>query len=154
MIEAFKTLFGTMFDEDILITAFAAVTLVAFFMANSRANIIKKDIRKITNEKNLTYAKKLYNWGSRWYTIFASFISIFPLLGMLGTVCGLLGLDLAAGDMENIKANFFIALTSTAWGIIYSVIYKIVHSLVADKIERQIEAIKNVCEELEWKRGE
>lgn len=55
-------------------------------------------------------------------------ISIFPLLGMLGTVIGLLGLDLASGDMDNIKNNFFIALTSTAWGIIFSVIFKVAHA--------------------------
>ena len=59
------------------------------------------------------------------YTIFTTFISIFPLLGMLGTVWALLGLDMS-GDMGEIRLNFFHALTSTAWGIIFAVIDKII----------------------------
>ncbi len=78
------------------------------------------------------------------YTIFVTMISIFPLLGMLGTVNGLLGLDLTNGDMENIKDNFFVALTSTAWGIIFSVIFKVVHSMCADYVESQIEVVKRI----------
>ena len=92
-------------------------------------------------------AKRLYDWARRSYTLFVTFISIFPLLGMFGTVCGLLGLDLSAGDMENIKNNFFMALTSTAWGIIFSVIFKIVHAYYADDIEEQIEIAKKLSEE-------
>ena len=30
----------------------------------------------------------------------------------------------SSGDMENVKANFFAALTSTAWGIIFSILFK------------------------------
>ena len=71
-------------------------------------------------------------------------ITIFPLLGMLGTVSGLLGLDLANGDMDNIKNNFFIALTSTAWGIVFSVIYKIINALFSSGIEEQIENAKQL----------
>ena len=51
------------------------------------------------------------------YALFTTMITIFPLLGMFGTVAGLLGLDF--DDLENIKNNFFVALTSTAWGIIF-----------------------------------
>ena len=66
---------------------------------------------------------------------------------MLGTVVGLLGLDLTSGDMENIKANFFIALTSTAWGIILSVSFKIVNAFISDDVEEKIELAKNMGEE-------
>ena len=80
--------------------------------------------------------------------LFVTMISIFPLLGMLGTVIGLLGLDLASGDMDNIKNNFFIALTSTAWGIIFSVIFKIAHAWISDDVEEQIEIAKKLAEEI------
>ena len=63
---------------------------------------------------------------------------------MLGTVFGLLGLDLASGDMENIKNNFFIALTSTAWGIIFSVFFKILDAVFLDDIEKQVESAMNL----------
>lgn len=68
---------------------------------------------------------------------------------MLGTVIGLLGLDLASGDMDNIKNNFFIALTSTAWGIIFSVIFKVGHAWIADNVEEQIETAKKLAEKSE-----
>ena len=62
---------------------------------------------------------------------------------MFGTVKGLLGLDLATGDMENIKNNFFIALTSTAWGILFSMGYKILHAIIEDDIEIKKSKLKN-----------
>ena len=73
-------------------------------------------------------------------------ISIVPLLGMFGTVRGLLGMDLAGGDSALIKGNFFGALTSTAWGIVFSVTFKLVHALVRDHIENQIERSRQMYE--------
>ena len=58
---------------------------------------------------------------------------------MLGTVSELLGLDFSANNMENIKTNFFIALTLTAWGIIFSLIFKFINSFALDFIESQME---------------
>lgn len=149
IMNAFKILFGTILGNDFYIFFAAIMTSVVFLAVRSFAKVIKRDMKAIIKEGNKLYAKRLYNWTSRGYTIFITLISIFPLLGMFGTVCGLLGLDLAAGNMENIKANFFIALTSTAWGIIFSILYKILHAFFADEIESCIEAIKKVYDELE-----
>ena len=97
----------------------------------------------------MKFSKYLLDGTSRFYTLFVTMISIFPLLGMLGTVVGLLGLDLESGDMNNIKNNFFIALTSTAWGIVFSVIFKLIHAFIADDVEEQIEIAKKLSEESE-----
>ncbi len=78
------------------------------------------------------------------YSLFTTMISLFPLLGMFGTVTALLGLDLSAGDLDGVKGNFFDALTSTAWGIIFSVVYKVLHALFADFIEDQIRDSRQV----------
>ena len=83
------------------------------------------------------------------YTLFITLISIFPLLGMLGTVLALLGLDLSNADaISNAKNNFFGALSSTAWGIIFAIIYKIVNarmfSDVEDLIQRHLSLIKKL----------
>ena len=51
----------------------------------------------------------------------------------------MLGLDFSANNMENIKTNFFIALTLTAWGIIFSLIFKFINSFASDFIESQME---------------
>ena len=124
-------------DFPILLAAIAA--FVSFMIPVVLRQVIIKE-RKELNKDN---KKSIYGHAkaaSKSYTIFLTIISIFPLLGMLGTVFGLLGLDLASGDMENIKNNFFIALTSTAWGIIFSVFFKVLDAFFLDDIESQVES--------------
>ena len=147
MSNAIGKLLESIWASDRYILFAVAITLGILIFARIMAKRIKKDKAKIMERKDSMLAKRLYDWARRSYTLFVTFISIFPLLGMFGTVCGLLGLDLSAGDMENIKNNFFMALTSTAWGIIFSVIFKIVHAFYADDIEEQIEIAKKLSEE-------
>ncbi|WP_196243291.1 MotA/TolQ/ExbB proton channel family protein [Ruminococcus flavefaciens] len=83
------------------------------------------------------------------YTLFITLISIFPLLGMLGTVIALLGLDMSTADaISSAKNNFFGALTSTAWGIIFAVTFKIINARffadVEDLIQRHLSLIKKL----------
>ena len=83
------------------------------------------------------------------YTLFITLISIFPLLGMLGTVIALLGLDMSTAEaISNAKNNFFGALTSTAWGIIFAVVFKIINARffadVEDLIQRHLSLIKKL----------
>ena len=61
-------------------------------------------------------------------------ISFFPLLGMLGTVTALLKLDLTEAN-DSVKNNFFDALTSTAWGIVFSLIFKGMNAFIETDIE-------------------
>ncbi|MDE6710748.1 MAG: MotA/TolQ/ExbB proton channel family protein [Oscillospiraceae bacterium] len=70
----------------------------------------------------------------KFYGFFVNLVSIFPLLGMIGTVLALLSLDLSA-DNGSITNNFFGALTSTFWGAVFGTIFKIVDSSVSTKIE-------------------
>lgn len=67
--------------------------------------------------------------------LFITIISIFPLLGLFGTVKALLSIDFS-NDLANAQANFFDALTSTAWGIIFAIIFKVVNSVIAPFMER------------------
>ena len=72
------------------------------------------------------------------YSLFTTAITIFPLLGMFGTVRALIGLDLS-GDMSRVQENFFAALTSTAWGIIFAILFKVCNALIAPAVERVTE---------------
>ena len=146
--ETFPKLFESIVSNDIYIGIFAIATLVAYLFTWWTAHSIKKEAKLWKKNPNRQFSKFLYHAVSKGYTLFVSFISIFPLLGMLGTVFGLLGLDLAAGDMTNIKNNFFIALTSTAWGIIFSILYKIILAFSADFIEEQIEVSKKLTNDV------
>lgn len=70
----------------------------------------------------------------KYYGWFVNMVSIFPLLGMIGTVLALLSLDLSA-DNGSITNNFFGALTSTFWGAVFGTGFKLADSAVSTKIE-------------------
>lgn len=128
-------------DRIILLAAIAA--LVCFIVPLVLKWVIINEL-KDKKRSDKTALKRHAVVASKAYTIFLTIISIFPLLGMLGTVNGLLGLDLASGDMENIKNNFFIALTSTAWGIIFSIIFKILDAVFLEGIENVVDPVKKL----------
>jgi len=87
---------------------------------------------------------KSVRWGN---TVFVNLVSIFPQLGLLGTVAGLLGLNLFSGDMTNLTDNFLIALTSTGWGVIFSIGFKAVYAFFVNFIEDQIALSKGLTED-------
>lgn len=68
----------------------------------------------------------------RLYSLFVNITGIFPLLGILGTVVSLLGL---VSDMENVTGNFYGALTSTFWGLIFAIIFKFLDGIISPEIE-------------------
>ena len=139
---------ASIIKNDIIILGFAIICAIIMIVSFALAKSVDKRKKDWIRQRNSTFTKYILNGLRVFYTLFVTLITIFPLLGMLGTVFGLLGLDLATGDMENIKNNFFIALTSTAWGIIFSVIFKVCHALVADFIEEQIEVAKKLTDEM------
>ena len=67
-----------------------------------------------------------------WYTVFANVTSVFPLLGILGTVVSLLPM---VADMADMTQNFFAALTSTFWGLVFAIIFKLLDGFLSSRIE-------------------
>ena len=124
-------LFSSIRASDGYILLFAVLALVFLLVSLWLARMIDKDIKH-----NLPVTR-VHQILSVFYTLFVTFISLFPLLGMFGTVRALLELDLS-GDLGMIKIKFFNALTSTAWGIIFSIIFKTGHALFQPWIETQL----------------
>lgn len=152
---------------DLLILAFAIVTLInAAKLWKKRDNINNKISDwedKSDNFFNVDRNKEImksYEDLNRFYTRFITRISIFPLLGMLGTVVGLLGLDMSGAEaISNAKDSFFTALTSTFWGIICAVIFKGFNAKyfydVEDLIQRHLSLITTLRKNgIERSRGE
>lgn len=70
----------------------------------------------------------LYRDATRWYYLFSSLIAVFPLLGISGTVIGIIP---ALSDFEHINQYFSLALSSTLMGILFSVIFKVVEGMIS-----------------------
>lgn len=75
----------------------------------------------------------------RFYALFVNITGIFPLLGILGTVVSLLGL---VSDMENVTGNFYGALTSTFWGLIFAIVFKFLDGLISPEIEGNEKSVR------------
>lgn len=134
-----EKLFSSLGASDGYILIFAVLSLVFLLTSLWLSRIIDKDIK--LNQP----VARVHQILSVFYTLFVTFISLFPLLGMFGTVRALLELDLS-GELEIIKIKFFNALTSTAWGIIFSIIFKTVHALFQSWIETQLNKTGTVPE--------
>ena len=116
--DAFHKLRESILGNDFLILLAGIVAFVFMMITLVLAKAIRLRTKEWKKNKNIKFSKFLLHGTSKFYTLFVTMISIFPLLGMLGTVIGLLGLDLASGDMDNIKNNFFIAFANTSVTII------------------------------------
>lgn len=86
------------------------------------------DISEIRETDVITMRDKT----GRLYSLFVNLTGIFPLLGILGTVISLLGL---VADTTDITGNFYGALTSTFWGLVFAIIFKFLDGMISAKIE-------------------
>ena len=86
------------------------------------ANRDPDKLRTEVAEPDLEGLVKLRTAAERLYALFVTLTSIFPLLGILGTVLSLLPM---VSDLGNLQTNFFAALTSTFWGLIFSIAFKL-----------------------------
>lgn len=106
----------------------------------------KSDKESYDLSKNIGWAKAMLKGLNISYSVYSGITSIFPLLGMFGTVKSLLDLpSLTTGDITAVQGSFFTALTSTAWGIIFAVGFKIIGSGIAPGIDdRRAELEKEI----------
>ncbi|MCR4780451.1 MAG: MotA/TolQ/ExbB proton channel family protein [Ruminiclostridium sp.] len=80
----------------------------------------------------------------RLYSLYINITGIFPLLGILGTVVSLLGL---VGDMDNVTGNFYAALTSTFWGLVFAILFKFLDGTVSPEIENNDRSVRIFLEQ-------
>ena len=90
--------------------------------------------KEITKNIEAAFKKYMYYLLDIPYTVFIVLISLFPLLGMLGTVSALLTLDIT-GATEGLKANFFQALDTTGLGLICAIVGKLINAFFQPHIE-------------------
>lgn len=88
-----------------------------------------------------------------YYHVFDTINSIFPLMGILGTIIGLL--RMVGMDTSLIMSNFTIALTSTFWGLVFAIIFKAVDGTIAPVYMQNQENLQMIFERIDrMKEGE
>lgn len=86
------------------------------------------------------------------YHLFDTVNSLFPLLGILGTIVGLL-LMTESGSRE-VMGNFMIALTSTFWGLIFSIFFKAYDAGLSPAYYQNGENVRMLFERIDLGFGE
>ncbi|MBQ8349753.1 MAG: MotA/TolQ/ExbB proton channel family protein [Ruminococcus sp.] len=143
-----SVIFMNFWGYDLIIAITAVVTGIVFFrLHRSAENLYKKmhltvfvpDGRLSSREADSdmsglreTEVVTMRNHTGKLYSIFVNLTGIFPLLGILGTVISLLGL---VADTSDITGNFYGALTSTFWGLVFAIVFKFLDGVISAKIE-------------------
>ena len=86
-----------------------------------------ESLRAVDEEKLIAQRDR----SERLYSIFVNLTAIFPLLGILGTVVSLLPMVANLADMQQ---NFFAALTSTFWGLVFAIVFKLLDGFLLSSV--------------------
>jgi len=100
----------------------------------------KAKVGEIIKEKYQGWENAHYD-ANKEYNMFIALNSIFPLLGIFGTI---LGLVLINKDFTNIASNFILAITSTFWGLLFAMIFKTIEGYLSSELETTNERFKNI----------
>ncbi len=104
---------------------------------------------KANNEKkiNLHELQSLREKEVFYYHLFTTVNGIFPLMGILGTIIGLLGM--VGMESSMIMNNFTIALTSTFWGLIFSIGFRALDGMLAPVFYQNQENLQLIYERMD-----
>lgn len=144
----FSVIFMNFWGYDLIIFIAAVLTAVMYFSLKKSAdglynkmhltvfvpdgNLSRKEADNDISGLRETDIVTMRNNMGKLYSIFVNLTGIFPLLGILGTVISLLGL---VSDTTDITVNFYGALTSTFWGLVFAIIFKFLDGIISAKIE-------------------
>lgn len=151
-----KQMFNNIFVTDWIVFLGLILSFIALAKIKDVRHDLKNNINKMPN--NPDWADKLRKKLNKWYSVFTSSITLYPLLGMFGTVISLINVgnvdfSQASESLNAIKGDFFTALTSTAWGIIWAAVFKIRNSFLQPKVEDDMRVITSLVEKLKEENG-
>jgi len=104
---------------------------------------IKKTPDAYTWEETLEY-KEEFNKIQIIYSTFGQLVPIFPLLGILGTVAGLIQqLD----DIEKMKEALTLSMSTTFWGLVAAIVLKLADAILVSKTVNKMDQYFEVFEQ-------
>lgn len=144
----FSVIFMNIWGYDMIIFITAVFTAIVYYFLKKSADRLYKKLHLTVfvpdgdisqqeaindiSELRETDIVNMRKQTSSLYSVFVNLTGIFPLLGILGTVTSLLNL---VADTSDITGNFYGALTSTFWGLIFAIIFKLLDGIISAKIE-------------------
>jgi len=75
-----------------------------------------------------------------WHGVLVQCIPVFPLLGILGTVAGLM-LQMQANGMDAMMNSLNVALDTTYWGLIFAILLKVLEAVFPSRIIYDVEVL-------------
>ena len=158
----FQVILKNLLGFDLIIFVAAALNGVCYYLARRNANAlyrklhmivfvpsrrsdpesVSRAIRNIDEEQVVAMRKR----SESLYSVFVNVTAIFPLLGILGTVVSLLPMVSALADMQT---NFFAALTSTFWGLVFAILFKLLDGFLSSRMEDNDKAVNLLLERRE-----
>ena len=144
----FSVIFMNFWGYDLIIFIVAVITGIMYFYLRRSAvtlydkmhltvfvpdgNSSRREADSDMSGLRETELVSMRNHTGKLYSIFVNLTGIFPLLGILGTVVSLLGM---VSDSADVTGNFYGALTSTFWGLVFAIIFKFLDGIVSSQIE-------------------
>jgi len=101
------------------------------------------DIKRLKDD-----LRRMREASEKYYSMFITLSGVFPFMGILGTVIALIPL---VQYMDNMQQNFYVALTSTLWGLVFAIIFRILDGVLSPKIDRNTRGIDDYLDKLELK---
>ena len=158
----FQVILKNLLGFDLIIFVAAALNGVCYYLARRNANAlyrklhmivfvpsrrsdpesVSRAIRDIDEEQVVAMRKR----SESLYSVYVNVTAIFPLLGILGTVVSLLPMVSELADMQT---NFFAALTSTFWGLVFAILFKLLDGFLASRMEDNDKAVNLLLERRE-----
>ena len=158
----FQVILKNLLGFDLIIFVAAALNGVCYYLARRNANAlyrklhmivfvpsrrsdpesVSRAIRNIDEEQVVAMRKR----SESLYSVFVNVTAIFPLLGILGTVVSLLPMVSELADMQT---NFFAALTSPFWGLVFAILFKLLDGFLSSRMEDNDKAVNLLLERRE-----
>lgn len=159
-----RSILGNLIGYDFLIILLAIVNGVLIVpRLKSTSNELRKKLqgtiylpiemilesiqRGTKKDVNLHELQSLREKEVFYYHVFGTVNSIFPLMGILGTIIGLL--RMVGLDSSMVMSNFTIALTSTFWGLVFSIAYRALDGMVAPVFYQNQENLQLIYERMD-----
>ena len=158
----FSVIWKNLLGFDLIIFLAAAFNAVVFVLTKRRADqlyrrlhmvvfipshredpeAVARAVQNVDEEEIVALRKRSVSL----YSVFINVTAVFPLLGILGTVVSLLPMVSELADMQT---NFFAALTSTFWGLVFAILFKLLDGFLSSRMEDNDKAVNLLLERRE-----